>query len=93
MFPQLEGTRFACAGGLNIDQTPAFVPFTGRSSRARIHAGLGYGHGSQDVMGGKDPRIGRAGGLEDEWTTLAVNRPETMKATLSRPWAAVKIDR
>jgi hypothetical protein len=92
MFPQLEGTRFTHAWGGPIDQTPAFVPFYRTLVPGTIHAGLGYsGHGlSQTYVGGKI-LASTVLGVEDEWTTLAVNRPETMKAP-PEPfrWAAVK---
>jgi hypothetical protein len=92
MFPQLEGTRFTHAWGGPIDQTPAFVPFYRTLQPGTIHAGLGYsGHGlSQTYVGGKI-LASTVLGVEDEWTTLAVNRPETMKAP-PEPfrWAAVK---
>jgi glycine/D-amino acid oxidase-like deaminating enzyme len=92
MFPQLEGIRFTHAWGGPIDQTPAFVPFYRTLEPGTIHAGLGYsGHGlSQTYVGGKI-LASTVLGVEDEWTTLAVNRPETMKAP-PEPfrWAAVK---
>ena len=79
MFPQLEGTRFTHAWGGPIDQTPAFVPFYRTLEPGTIHAGLGYsGHGlSQTFVGGKI-LASTVLGVDDEWTSLAVNRPETM---------------
>ncbi len=92
MFPQLEGTRFTHAWGGPIDQTPAFVPFYRTLEPGTIHAGLGYsGHGlSQTFVGGKI-LASTVLGVDDEWTSLAVNRPETMKAP-PEPfrWPAVK---
>ena len=81
MFPQLQGIRFTHAWGGPIDQTAAFVPFYRTLRPGTIHAGLGYsGHGlAQTFVGGKilaSTVLGR----EDEWTSLAVNRPEVVKA-------------
>ncbi len=80
MFPRLEGTRFTHAWGGPIDQTAAFVPFYRTLRPGTIHAGLGYsGHGlSQTFVGGKI-LASTVLGSEDEWTSLAVNRPETIK--------------
>jgi glycine/D-amino acid oxidase-like deaminating enzyme len=80
MFPQLEGTRFTHAWGGPIDMTASFVPFYRSLRPGTIHAGLGYsGHGlSQTYIGGKI-LASTVLGMEDEWTTLAVNRPERMK--------------
>jgi glycine/D-amino acid oxidase-like deaminating enzyme len=80
MFPQLEGIRFTHAWGGPIDQTAAFVPFYRTLRPGTIHAGLGYsGHGlSQTFVGGKI-LASTVLGSEDEWTSLAVNRPETVK--------------
>jgi len=92
MFPQLEGTRFTHAWGGPIDQTPAFVRFYRTLEPGTIHAGLGYsGHGlSQTFVGGKI-LASTVLGVDDGWTSLAVNRPETMKAP-PEPfrWPAVK---
>jgi len=80
MFPQLAGTRFTHAWGGPIDQTAAFVPFYRTLDPGTIHAGLGYsGHGlSQTYVGGKI-LASTVLGTDDEWTSLAVNRPERMK--------------
>jgi len=80
MFPQLQGTRFTHAWGGPIDQTAAFVPFYRTLRPGTIHAGLGYsGHGlSQTYVGGKI-LASTVLGLDDEWTSLAVNRPEVAK--------------
>jgi glycine/D-amino acid oxidase-like deaminating enzyme len=80
MFPQLDGVRFTHAWGGPIDQTAAFVPFYRTLRPGTIHAGLGYsGHGlSQTFVGGKI-LASTVLGVHDEWTSLAVNRPETMK--------------
>jgi hypothetical protein len=60
--------------------TASFVPFYRTLRPGTIHAGLGYsGHGlSQTFIGGKI-LASKVLGTEDEWTSLAVNRPETMK--------------
>jgi glycine/D-amino acid oxidase-like deaminating enzyme len=80
MFPQLEGTRFTHAWGGPIDMTASFVPFYRTLRPGTIHAGLGYsGHGlSQTFIGGKI-LASTVLGADDEWASLAVNRPETMK--------------
>jgi hypothetical protein len=80
MFPQLEGTRFTHAWGGPIDMTASFAPFYRTLRPGTIHAGLGYsGHGlSQTFIGGKI-LASTVLGADDEWTSLAVNRPETMK--------------
>src|SRR4029453_5030952 len=80
MFPQLEGTRFTHAWGGPIDMTASFVPFYRTLRPGTIHAGLGYsGHGlSQTFVRGKI-LASTVLGSEDEWTSLAVNRPETAK--------------
>src|SRR5262249_1851349 len=80
MFPQLEGTRFTHAWGGPIDMTASFVPFYRTLRPGTIHAGLGYsGHGlSQTFIGGKI-LASTVLGIDDEWTSWAVNRPETMK--------------
>jgi glycine/D-amino acid oxidase-like deaminating enzyme len=80
MFPQLEGTRFTHAWGGPIDLTATFVPFYRTLRPGTIHAGLGYsGHGlSQTFVGGKI-LASTVLGVEDAWTSLGVNRPETMR--------------
>jgi glycine/D-amino acid oxidase-like deaminating enzyme len=80
MFPQLQGTRFTHAWGGPIDMTATFVPFYRTLRPGTIHAGLGYsGHGlSQTYVGGKI-LASTVLGIEDEWTSLGVNRPEAMK--------------
>jgi glycine/D-amino acid oxidase-like deaminating enzyme len=92
LFPQLEGIRFTHAWGGPIDQTAAFVPFYRTLGPGNIHAGLGYsGHGlSQTWVGGRI-LAGTVLGLDDEWTTLPVNRPEVVK-TPPEPlrWPIVK---
>jgi glycine/D-amino acid oxidase-like deaminating enzyme len=78
MFPQLEGVRFTHAWGGPIDQTPTFVPFYRTLPPGNVHAGLGYsGHGLAQTFVGGQILASTVLGLEDEWTTLAVNRPET----------------
>jgi glycine/D-amino acid oxidase-like deaminating enzyme len=92
LFPQLEGIRFTHAWGGPIDHTASFVPFYRTLAPGNIHAGLGYsGHGlSQTWVGGRI-LAGTVLGLEDEWTTLAVNRPELAR-TPPEPlrWPIVK---
>jgi len=80
MFPQLEGVRFTHAWGGPIDQTATFVPFYRTLRPGTIHAGLGYsGHGlSQTFVGGKI-LASTVLGIDDEWTSLGVNRPEVAK--------------
>jgi glycine/D-amino acid oxidase-like deaminating enzyme len=81
MFPQLEGVRFTHAWGGPIDQTPTFVPFYRTLAPGNIHAGLGYsGHGVVQTFLGGHILASTVLDLEDEWTTLAVNRPEVSKA-------------
>jgi glycine/D-amino acid oxidase-like deaminating enzyme len=77
LFPQLEGVRFDHAWGGPIDQTMAFVPFYRTLPPGNVHAGLGYsGHGlSQTVIGGQI-LASMVLGVEDEWTSLPVARPE-----------------
>ena len=81
LFPHLEGTRFTHAWGGPIDQTASFLPFYRTLPPGNIHAGLGYsGHGlSQTMVGGKI-LASTVLGTRDEWTRLAVNRPEIAKA-------------
>lgn len=80
MFPQLEGTRFTHAWGGPIDQTPTFVPFYRTLSPGNVHAGLGYsGHGLAQTFVGGHILASTVLGLDDEWTSLAVNRPELGK--------------
>jgi glycine/D-amino acid oxidase-like deaminating enzyme len=81
MFPQLEGVRFTHAWGGPIDQTPTFVPFYRTLPPGNIHAGLGYsGHGVVQTFLGGHILASTVLDVEDEWTTLAVNRPEVAKA-------------
>jgi glycine/D-amino acid oxidase-like deaminating enzyme len=81
MFPQLEGIRFTHAWGGPIDQTPTFVPFYRTLDPGNLHAGLGYsGHGLVQTFIGGHILASTVLGVEDEWTSLAVNRPETAKA-------------
>jgi glycine/D-amino acid oxidase-like deaminating enzyme len=77
LFPQLEGVRFTHAWGGPIDQTASFLPFYRTLEPGTIHAGLGFsGHGlSQTFVGGRI-LAGTVLGMEDAWTSLAVNRPE-----------------
>jgi glycine/D-amino acid oxidase-like deaminating enzyme len=77
MFPQLEGVRFTHAWGGPIDQTPTFVPFYRTLPPGNVHAGLGYsGHGLTQTFVGGRILAATALGVQDEWTSLAVNRPE-----------------
>jgi glycine/D-amino acid oxidase-like deaminating enzyme len=77
MFPQLEGTRFTHAWGGPIDQTPTFVPFYRTLEPGNVHAGLGYsGHGLTQTFIGGQILASTVLGVDDEWTSLAVNRPE-----------------
>jgi glycine/D-amino acid oxidase-like deaminating enzyme len=81
MFPQLEGTRFTHAWGGPIDQTPTFVPFYRTLEPGNVHAGLGYsGHGLTQTFVGGHILASTVLGEADEWTTLAVNRPEVVLA-------------
>jgi glycine/D-amino acid oxidase-like deaminating enzyme len=81
MFPQLEGTRFTHAWGGPIDQTPTFVPFYRTLEPGNVHAGLGYsGHGLTQTFVGGHILASTVLGESDEWTTLAVNRPEVVLA-------------
>jgi glycine/D-amino acid oxidase-like deaminating enzyme len=81
MFPQLEGTRFTHAWGGPIDQTPTFVPFYRTLEPGNVHAGLGYsGHGLTQTFVGGHILASTVLGETDEWTTLAVNRPEVVLA-------------
>jgi glycine/D-amino acid oxidase-like deaminating enzyme len=81
MFPQLEGTRFTHAWGGPIDQTPTFLPFYRTLEPGNVHAGLGYsGHGVVQTYVGGHILAATVLDVEDEWTSLAVNRPETSKA-------------
>ena len=81
MFPQLEDVRFTHAWGGPIDQTPTFLPFYRTLEPGNIHAGLGYsGHGVVQTFVGGHILASTVLGIEDEWTTLPVNRPEIAKA-------------
>jgi hypothetical protein len=81
MFPSLEGVRFTHAWGGPIDQTPTFVPFYRTLAPGNVHAGLGYsGHGLSQTFVGGHILASTVLGIEDQWTSLAVNRPETGKA-------------
>ena len=81
MFPQLADVRFTHAWGGPIDQTPTFVPFYRTLDPGNVHAGLGYsGHGLVQTYIGGHILASTALGITDEWTTLAVNRPEIAKA-------------
>ncbi len=81
MFPQLADVRFTHAWGGPIDQTPTFVPFYRTLDPGNVHAGLGYsGHGLVQTYIGGHILASTALGIIDEWTTLAVNRPEIAKA-------------
>jgi glycine/D-amino acid oxidase-like deaminating enzyme len=81
MFPQLEGIRFTHAWGGPIDQTPTFVPFYRTLEPGTIHAGLGYsGHGIVQTFIGGHILAATVLDVQDEWSTLAVNRPEYAKA-------------
>ena len=78
MFPQLEGIRFTHAWGGPIDQTPTFVPFYRTLEPGNIHAGLGYsGHGVIQTFVGGHILASTVLDETDEWSTLAVNRPES----------------
>jgi glycine/D-amino acid oxidase-like deaminating enzyme len=79
LFPALEGVRFTHAWGGPIDQTPTFVPFY--RSDGPVHAGLGFsGHGLVQTQIGGRILAATVLGVDDEWTSLAVNRPERSKA-------------
>jgi glycine/D-amino acid oxidase-like deaminating enzyme len=81
MFPQLAGVRFTHSWGGPIDQTPTFVPFYRTLAPGNIHAGLGYsGHGLSQTFVGGHILASTVLGVEDAWTSLAVNRPEAAKA-------------
>jgi glycine/D-amino acid oxidase-like deaminating enzyme len=81
MFPQLEGIRFEHAWGGPIDQTPTFVPFYRTLEPGNIHAGLGFsGHGLVQTFIGGQILASTVLGIDDEWSSLAVNRPEAVKA-------------
>ena len=78
MFPQLEGIRFTHAWGGPIDQTPTFVPFYRTLPPGNIHAGLGFsGHGVIQTFVGGHILASTVLDETDEWSTLAVNRPES----------------
>jgi glycine/D-amino acid oxidase-like deaminating enzyme len=81
MFPQLEGIRFTHAWGGPIDQTPTFVPFYRTLEPGNVHAGLGFsGHGVVQTFIGGQILASTVLDLDDEWTSLAVNRPEAALA-------------
>ena len=81
MFPQLEGIRFTNAWGGPIDQTPSFFPFYRTLEPGNVHAGLGYsGHGLVQTFIGGHILASTVLGEDNEWTALAVNRPEVAKA-------------
>jgi glycine/D-amino acid oxidase-like deaminating enzyme len=80
MFPPLEGIRFTHAWGGPIDQTPTFEPFYRTLRPGNVHAGLGYsGHGLAQTFVGGHILASTVLGVDDEWTALAVNRPEIGK--------------
>lgn len=92
MFPQLEGVRFTHAWGGPIDQTATFVPFYRTLPPGNVHAGLGYsGHGLTQTFVGGHILASTVLGLDDAWTSLAVNRPERALAP-PEPfrWAALQ---
>jgi glycine/D-amino acid oxidase-like deaminating enzyme len=73
-----EGIRFTHAWGGPIDQTPTFVPFYRTLPPGNIHAGLGYsGHGVIQTFVGGHILASTVLDETDEWSTLAVNRPES----------------
>ena len=79
MFPQLEGIRFTHAWGGPIDQTPTFVPFyrtlaAGQHPR-RARVQRARADRRRSSAGTSSPRP--CSDETDEWTTLAVNRPES----------------
>jgi glycine/D-amino acid oxidase-like deaminating enzyme len=81
LFPQLEGVRFDYSWGGPIDQTAAFVPFYRTADPGNMHAGLGFsGHGLTQTFVGSKILASKVLGVHDEWTSLAVNRPEFSKA-------------
>lgn len=81
LFPQLEGVRFTHAWGGPIDQTASFVPFYRSLEPGNVHAGLGFsGHGLSQTFVGSKILASKVLGVEDEWTSLGVNRPEFAKA-------------
>ncbi len=81
MFPQLEGIRFTHAWGGPIDQTPTFVPFYRTLPPGNVHAGLGFsGHGVVQTFVGGHILASTVLDETDEWSTLAVNRPESSLA-------------
>ena len=81
MFPQLEGIRFTHAWGGPIDQTPTFVPFYRTLEPGNVHAGRGFsGHGVVQTFIGGQILASTVLGAQDEWTSLAVNRPEVVRA-------------
>jgi len=93
MFPQLEGIRFTHAWGGPIDQTPTFVPFYRTLPPGNVHAGLGYsGHGLTQTFVGGHILASTVLGIDDDWTSLAVNRPERAFAP-PEPfrWAALQV--
>jgi len=80
MFPQLEGIGFTHAWGGPIDQTVTFVPFYRTLEPGNVHAGLGFsGHGMVQTFIGGQILASTVLGIDDEWTSLAVNRPEAAK--------------
>ena len=91
MFPQLEGIRFTHAWGGPIDQTPTFMPFYRTLDPGNVHAGLGYsGHGLVQTYVGGHILASTVLGIGDEWTSLAVNRPEIAKAP-PEPWRSAAV--
>ncbi len=81
MFPQLDGVRFTHAWGGPIDQTPTFVPFYRTLPPGNVYAGLGFsGHGLTQTFVGGHILASTVLGRDDEWTSLAVNRPESSLA-------------
>jgi len=81
LFPQLEGVRFTHAWGGPIDQTASFVPFYRTLDPGNVHAGLGFsGHGLSQTFVGSKILASKVLGVQDEWTSLGVNRPEFAKA-------------
>jgi glycine/D-amino acid oxidase-like deaminating enzyme len=81
LFPQLEGVRFTHAWGGPIDQTAAFVPFYRTLEPGNVHAGLGFsGHGLSQTFVGSKILASKVLGVENDWTSLGVNRGEFAKA-------------
>jgi glycine/D-amino acid oxidase-like deaminating enzyme len=79
LFPRLEGVRWTHAWGGPIDQTPSFLPFY--RSDGPVHAGLGFsGHGLVQTQIGGRILASTVLGVEDDWTSLPVNRPEISMA-------------